>query len=72
LLLDLTNINVTINVSNVKHSKKTTLGRTAIDGPVAELVEWQAAYFRHWLAEIHYAVCATHSIERWSAAALTW
>jgi hypothetical protein len=70
--LDLTDINVAINVSNVKHGNKSTLGGTAIDGPVAECVEWDPGYFRQGFAEIHYAVSTTHCLERWAEAALTW
>ena len=72
MLLDLRNINVTINVSNVKHGNKKTLGRTAIDGPMAECVERAPSYFRHRFAEIHYAVSATHCLKMSREAALTW
>jgi hypothetical protein len=61
-----------INVSNVKHGNKTTLDRTAIDGPVTESVECEPGYFRQRIAEVHYAVSATHCLERWCEAALTW
>ncbi len=61
-----------INVSNVKHRNKTTLDRAAIDGPVAESVEWEAGHFRQEFAEIHYAVSATHCLKTRRKAGLTW
>jgi hypothetical protein len=59
LLLDPDNINGTINVSNVKHRNKTTLDRPAIEGPMADSVGSEAVHFRHRIAEMLYAVCAT-------------